>query len=250
MTVNAQSGIGGIRLFNDFFGVDNYVSLTNDTAPAGDFYLGGESFEVATAGAIGLQSDALSGVVRMTTDTTDKDTIHIGTAVAFDVALMGPIVVEARVRFVDLTAKAAFIGLTSVLSLDEQLDDIIDYSAATTVTLTATLAGFYLDSQFSDDEDWHMVYNGGTTTGQTDTTEIDANDDAVAGEWQVLRLEVDNNGTARWLIDGVLKQTVEGAISTTTDLAVCCGVTENSGGDAAVMDVDYLLVTANRDWNA
>jgi len=243
----AQSECGAIRLFNDFFGVDNYLSLTNDTASAGDFYLGGESFEVATAGALGLQSDALSGVVELLTDTTDKDTIHIGTSVAFDVALMAPIVVEARVRFDALTARAAFIGLTSVLSLDEQMDDILDYSAATTVALTATLSGFFLSSEFTDSADWHMVYYGGTTTGETTSSSIDADADAVAGEWQVLRLEVDNNGTARWYIDGVLKQTVAGAISTTTDLAVCCGVTANTS-TAARMDVDYLLVTANRDW--
>ena len=96
---------------------------------------------------------------------------------------------------------------------------------------------------------WHMVYNGGTTTGQVDTTEIEGVD-AVAGEWQILRLEVDPNGDARWYIDGDLKQTVEGAISTTTDLAACCAVYENSGADVAIMDVDYLLVTANRDFNA
>jgi len=250
MTINAQSGVGRIRLFEDFCGVANYVSLTNATAPAGDFYLGGESFEVATAGAAYLQSDALSGVVRLTTDVTDKDTIFVGTDINFDVGLMGTIVVEARVRFVDLTAKAAFIGLTSVLTLDEQLDDILDYSAATTVALTATLAGFFLSSEFTEDEMWHCVYNGGTTTGQTDTEEIESGVDAVAGEFQVLRLEVDNNGTARYYVDGALVQTTEGAISTTTDLAVCCGVTENSGGDAAVMDVDYLLAEANRDWNA
>ena len=250
MTINAQSGPGEIVLFNDFFGVGTYSTLQEALESAGDFYFGGESFEVNGAGADYLQTDALSGVVKLTTDTTDKDTIFIGTDIAFDVALMAPLVIEARVRFVDLTAKAAFIGFTSILTYNEQLADIIDYSAATTVDLGATLAGFYLDSQFTDDEDWHMVYNGGTTTGQTDSTAIDADDDAVAGEWQVLRCEIDPNGTARWYIDEVLKQTVEGAISLTTDLAVCCGVTENSGGDAAIMDVDYLLVKSNRDWNA
>lgn len=250
MTINAQSGPGEIRLFNDFFGVANYLALTADTAPLGDFYGGGESFEDGTAGIAYLQSDALSGVARLTTGTTDKDTIFIGTDICFDVALMAPLVVEARVRFVDLTAKAAFIGFTSILTLDEQMDDIIDYSAATTIDITATLTGFFLSSEFTDNEDWHMVYNGGTTTGQTDSTAIDANDDAVAGEWQILRTEVDPNGTARWYVDEILLQTVENAISTTTDLAVCVGVTENSGGDAAIMDVDYVLVKANRDWNA
>ena len=250
MAINAQSGVGSIRLFNDFCGVANYLALTADTAPLGDFYAGGESFEVATAGALGLQSDALSGVIELLTDTTNLDTIFVGTSVSFDVALMAPIVVEARVRFDALTARAAFIGLTSILSVDEQMDDILDIASATALTLTAGLAGFFFSSEITASADWYMVYNGGTTTGETTAATIAAGDVAVLGEWQVLRLEVDNNGTARYYIDGVLQQTTTGAISTTTDVAVCCGVTNTDGATAARMDVDYLLVTANRDWNA
>jgi len=250
MTVNAQSGLGKIRLFNDFFGVADYIALTNDTAPLGDFYAGGEGFEDADAGVAYINSDCLSGVARLSSGSTDQDMTFIGTDKCFDVALMGPIIIEARVRFVDLDTKAAFIGLTSVLTLDEQIDDIIDYSAATTVTLTATMVGFWLSSELTDDEDWHGIYNGGTTTGETTTSNIDLDDDAVAGEWQVLRLEVDPNGTARWYIDGSLKQTVEGAVSTSTDMGVCCGIGNNGTAEASVMDVDYLLVECNRDWNA
>ena len=80
-------------------------------------------------------------------------------------------------------------------------------------------------------------------------TAIDADDDAVAAEWQVLRLEIDTNGTARWYIDGVLKQTKTGAVSTTTVMGVCLGV-EAKGAAIENLDVDYLLVQANRDWTA
>ena len=249
MTINAQSGLGKIRLFNDFFGVANYLTLTADTAPLKDFYAGGEGFEDNDAGIAYLQSDALSGVIRLTGANTDQDLTFIGTDICFDVALMAPLILEARVRFVDLDTKVAFIGFTSILSLDEQIDDIID-AGTETITLTAgSLCGFLLSSELTDDEDWHMVYNGGTTTGETTSTSIDANDDAVAGEWQVLRLEIDPNATARWYIDGVLKQTVETALSTTTDVAVCCGAGANTT-QLSIMDVDYLLVEANRDWNA
>jgi len=92
-----------------------------------------------------------------------------------------------------------------------------------------------------------MVYNGGTTTGETTSTSVDADDDAVAGEWQVLRLEIDTNGTARWYIDGVLKQTKTGAASTSVNMALILGV-EAKGAAIENLDVDYLLVQANRDW--
>ena len=63
----------------------------------------------------------------------------------------------------------------------------------------------------------------------------------------MLRLEIDTNGTARWYIDGVLKQTVVGAVSTSVDLALLLGV-ETKGNAIETMDVDYLLLQANRDW--
>jgi hypothetical protein len=240
-----QSGEGRIRLFNDFAGVAETLALTADTAQLGDFFAGGEGFEDNDAGVAG--KDALSGVVTITSGNTDADTSFIGTHIAFDVALMGPIVLEARVQVPDLDDKEIFFGLTSILSVDEQLEDIVINASGTTITMPADLVGFYLSSELTDDEDWHGIHNGGTTAGSTTTTAVDLDDDAVAGEWQVLRLEVSSNGTALWYIDGVLKQTVAGAASTTTNMAVCLAAAANTT-ELSIMDVDYLSVDANRDW--
>ena len=247
MAINAQGEVGRIRLFNDFFGVGDTLALTADTADLGAFYAGGEGFEDSDAGIAG--KDALSGVVTITSGNTDADTTFIGTHIGFDVALMGTLVLETRVQLPDLDTKEIFFGLTSILSVDEQLEDIVINASATTITMPADLVGFYLSSELTDDEDWHGIYSGGTATASTTTTAVDLDDDAVAGEWQILRLEVAPNGTARWYIDGDLKQTVEGACSTTTDLAVCLAAAANTT-ELAIMDVDYLLVKANRDWNA
>ena len=241
----AQSGEGRIRLFNDFAGVGNTLALTADTAQLGDFYAGGEGFEDADAGIAG--KDALSGVVTITGANTDADTSFIGTQIMLDVALMGTIVLETRVQLPDLDTKEIFFGLTSILSVDEQLEDIVINASGTTITMPADLCGFYLSDALTADEDWHGIHNGGTTAGSTTTTAVDLNDDAVAGEWQVLRLEVDNNGTARWYIDGELKQTVTGACSTSTDMAVCLAAAANTT-QLVIMDCDYIEVTANRDW--
>ena len=101
-----QSGNGRIRLFNDFFGSSDYLALTSDTAPLGDFYAGGEGFEDADAGVVGKA--ALSGVVALTSANADTDTAFIGTAIGFDVGLMGPITLEARVQLPDLDTKEIF----------------------------------------------------------------------------------------------------------------------------------------------
>ena len=121
-------------------------------------------------------------------------------------------------------------------------------ASATTITMPADLVGFYLSDELTTVAgDWHAINSGGTATATTTTTNGQLNNVAVAGEWQVLRLEVFPNGTALWYIDGVLKKTVTGACSTTTDMAVCLAAAANTT-EFAIMDVDYLLVEANRDW--
>jgi hypothetical protein len=241
-----QSDRGRIELFNDFFtGID--ISGVADNSTTRTFYNLGD-FRLFGDGVSEIDSGALSGVVRLTTTNEDKHGAVLGTELAFDVGLMGTIVVEARVRFNNLDTKDAFIGLSDTVGDDLAFEDDMISGSSTTITLTASdLCGFYLCAELTDDEDWHMVYNGGSTTGETDSTAIDADDDAVEGEWQVLRLEIDTNGTARWYIDGVLKQTKTGAVSTSNDMGVVCGV-QAKGAAIEQMDVDYLLVQANRDW--
>ena len=219
--------------------------MTADTAELGDFYAGGEGFEDADAGIAG--NDALSGVVTLTSANTDADTTFIGTHIAFDVALMGPIILETRVQVPDLDTKEIFFGLTSILSVDEQLEDIVINASGTTLTMPADLAGFYLSDELTDDEDWHGIHSGGTASASTTTTGVDLDDDAVAGEWQVLRLEVMPTGTCRWYIDGELKQTVAGAVSTSTDYAVVLAAGANTT-QLNIVECDYILVEANRDW--
>ncbi len=53
-------------------------------------------------------------------------------------------------------------------------------------------------SDLTDNSDWHGVYNGGTTTGETTSTSVDFDAGATAGEYQVLRLELFPNGTVEW----------------------------------------------------
>jgi hypothetical protein len=241
-----QSGEGRIRLFNDFAGVAEVLASTTDTSQLGDFYSGGEGHEDADAGIAG--KDALSGVVTITSGNTDADTTFIGTHIGFDLALMGPITLEARVQLPDLDTKEIFFGLTSILSVDEQLEDIVINASATTITMPADLVGFYLSDELTTVAgDWHAINNGGTATATTTTTNGQLNNVAVAGEWQVLRLEVFSNGTALWYIDGVLKKTVTGAVSTSTNMAVCLAAGANTT-QLSIFDVDYLLVEANRDW--
>ena len=244
-----QASEGRIRLFEDFFAEDS-VAHTAASRPLGPFTVGGQGSEDTDSGIPTLNADALSGVGVMTTTNEDNHTILIGTPIAFDVGLMGTIVAEARVRFVDLDTKEVFFGFSDIDPDTLSIETNVMTGATATLTLTASdICGFFLSAELSDDEDWHTVYNGGTTTGVTDSTAVDCNDDAVAGEWQVLRVELFPNGTVSWFVDGVLIRTVAGAVSTSVDLSLVLAL-EAKGAAIEIMHVDYLMVECNRDWTA
>ena len=245
----AQGSVGRIRIFEDIIGAEVPVALTTDVENLGPFKIGGEGFEDSDTGATVFDSDGLSGVVRLISGNTDKDTTALMTGMMFDVGLMGPINIEVRVRMVDLDDKQVFIGLTDTNDDDQDQDTDIITTDATVVTLQASdLVGFYWSSELeTSDEDWYGVYTGGTTTGVTTAASVDLDADATAGEFQVLRLEVAPDGKTRWYIDGVLKQTVSGAISTSTDVGLVAMIEARAASNEYVY-LDYLYVSANRDW--
>ena len=240
---------GRIEIFEDFTGPEWIIAETAASGAIGAFRIVGQGVADTDAGVV-INETLLNGVATMTSpNATDNDSVGLVTGTMFDVGLMGTIVAECRVQFADLDTKEFFFGFSDLNTDVHSMEGVLIHGATTTITLTASdLVGFLLSSELTDDEDWHMVYNGGTTTGQTTSTSIDADDDAVAGEWQVLRLEIAPNGTARWYIDGVLKQTQAGAVSTTTNLAMNCMLEIKGTGSNETADVDYIYVSANRDW--
>ena len=246
----AESGPGKIRLFDDFCGpeipVANVVAYGTTAGGChsfvGDFALKGDIAD-DDAGAVAL--DVVNGAVRLTATNEENEGMCLTTDTVFSPVLMGPIVVEARVNMQAVTARNIYVGLCDIII------DLIDppvQSVTVTHTLTASdLAGFHIDTSLTAGTTWHCVYNGGTTTGATASTSTTSGVVAVAGEYDVLRLVVDTNGTVEWFINGDSKQKVENAVSTSVLQGVICG-TFGTATTISDIDVDYLLVTANRDW--
>jgi len=246
----AQSGPGKVRIFEDFVGIEDPIALTAVPRILGPFRVVGQGMAEVDSGFPQVTGE-LSGVVRGNTTNEDVHSIALETNVCFDVALMGQLVAEARVQVENLDTKAVFMGFTDIeiaSSVPDIQTDLITASAGTTLSLVASdLVGFYLDAELTEDEMWHGVYNGGTTTGPTLSTTTELGVDNVAAAWDVIRLEVDPNGTARWFVNGVLEQTVEGAVSTSVNLKFMIGVGAK-GAAIETLDIDYILVEANRDW--
>ena len=246
----AQSGYGKVVIFEDFLAGEDIVAATAATRSFGDSGLRviGQGIAEADSGITVGESDGLNGVGILTTTNEDAHSCGVTTGKVFDVGKMAPINIECRVQFPDLDTKAFYFGLTDVNDDTTILEGNNLVASGTSLTLSASdLCGFLIDAEATDDEDWIMVYNGGTTTGETTIANIDADNDAVAGEYDILRLEVAINGTARWYINGVLKQTVTGAVSTSTDLAVLAMVEARSAAIEYAW-IDYIAIEANRDW--
>ncbi len=247
----AQSGPGGLRLFNEFTSVPYLLADTTDQSYLGDFYAGGEGFEDTDAG-IAPNTALMGGVITLTSANTDADTSFIGTSLCLDVGLMGTLVLEARVQMPDFDTKEILFGITSILSLDEQLEDIVINASATAVTIVADMAGFYFSDELTASAtEWHGLHAGGSAADGATAADVNLGTvgtaNPTAGEWQVLRLEIDNNGTVRWSIDGVLLKTVVGAVSTTSDYAVVMANGANTT-ELVITEIDYILARANRDW--
>jgi len=252
-----QSEFGKIRIFEDFIGPEWLIGETGASGVVGQFRLiGNGHVDGADSGATSQESDpCLNGVIRLLATDEDLHSCGITTSLMFNPGLMGTMVLEARVQMSDLDTKQVFIGFSDINADAQILEDTlvnIDTGAATTITNTASdFCGFLLSSEATDDEDWHAVYNGGTATAITLSTSADLDSDAVAAEWQIMRVEIDNDGTARWYIDGEIKQTTEGAVSTaSTDFFAGQIIIENLANTSTTesIDIDYILITANRDW--
>lgn len=247
----AQAGLGKIILFDDFCGPEIPVAnaVAYGTSAGGcNYYIGpfkvtGDLGETDT-GVVSLAK--ASGYVRISGNNEDGKGVAIGTEVVFSPVLNGTLVCECRLELQALTTRSIFVGFANA-----NADDVAEpfTSTGTTITVVASNAvGFILDSQLTAGTVWHMVHSGGSTANSTLSTAVVGDSiAAVTAESDLLRVEVDPNGTARWYINGALQQTVTGAVATTTLMAgmVGCWGTTTTAADA---DVDYLLIEANRDW--
>ena len=245
-----QSECGKLYIMEDFFGGEDIVANTaaSRLLPSG-FRVVGDGIAEIDSGITVLETDPnLNGVGVFTTTDETEHACGVCTSKMLDVAKMAPFVMECRVQFPDLDVKQFYFGLTDYNDDAMVVEGGLMTGLTETLTLTASdLCGFFYSAELTEDEMWHFVHNGGTTTGVTDSTALESAVDAVLGEYDILRLEVDNNGTARWYIDGVLLKTLAGAVSTSVDLAVLA-IVETKANSVEYAKVDYVWLSGNRDW--
>ncbi len=95
-----QSSVGKIRIFDDFIGFEIPVASTAAQASAPYFTPGGlrvvgQGLEDNDSGVVGLDSDGLNGVVRLTTTNEAQHSVGFTTNACFDMTLNGGISIES-----------------------------------------------------------------------------------------------------------------------------------------------------------
>ena len=249
----AQSGYGKIKLFNDFTGEELQTPPQVDhAATMGALWNIGQGFTIKgeeindDVADINTVVDGLNGQILCTTsDGEATDSMFVTTETCFKPSVNAPMVFETRMEMAALGDREIFAGFVG--TMDDEQSTLLTCSAEAITYTESDLCGFAFDTGLTTDAEWHMVYSGGSTTADALSTNLNSGIAPVAGEMNVLRVEIDNNGTARWYIDGVLLKTLAGAVSTTAIFAGCVGaVCTDTVSVTWVMD--YISVTANRDW--
>jgi len=246
----AESGYGRIRLFDDFCGpeipVANAVAY-GTTAGGCNYYLGPYTvrgtLEDTAIGVVSLLKSG--GWVRIGGSDENAEGAWVGTEAVFSPSLNGPLALEARVELRILTTTSVFIGFMATLA-DAAVEPVTSTGTSITYVSTTGIAGFIYDSQLTAGQ-WHAIYDGGSTVENTTSTDAETGISPVAARSDVLRVEIDTNGTVRWYINGVLERTVVDAVSTTVLLAAGIG-SWGTTTTATDIDADFLAVEANRDW--
>ena len=258
----AQAEVGDIIIDVEFGGPE--IPIASDVVITSGVHTGYKIGPLKVTGSLhdtdsGITSTAISnGAARLTSSATaDGDGIAIGTEVIFDPALNGTLSLETRVQRASDAAGNIFIGFAGL-----NADEVAPTLTSTTETHTLTdgnIAGFHIDTSLTASTAWHCVFNGGAVTGPVDSTVTvtgTSNDrninrrpvvDLVAGEWDLLRIDISIDGTVEWWINEVLMQRQADAVSTSTDLAALVGIWSTTT-TVATMDVDYITIKAKRNW--
>jgi hypothetical protein len=194
-----------------------------------------------------IDTTQAGGVWQLVTGNADGTTAADGSGIVWTAMPIqinstgGDTVLEARVRIkTAITSVSLGFGLTDVAGLEEPFT-----GATVTITSVATDAvGFLFDDGLTA-KTWHACAVDSDTD---DTGNASTGAAPVADIWQILRIEVSNDGaTCRFYVDDVLKTTLSGAAGVGPDAVlypylIACATTTTS----KTVDVDWINVRGVR----
>jgi hypothetical protein len=180
-------------------------------------------------------------------DATDGVSMSLILLAKGSLVSLGTTVFECRVSSSVLTGCNMTFGLSDTLA--EANEHGLYVASAGTVSdggLTLTnAAAFVFDSDATASTNFLVVSeNAGTISNAA--AEEDSGVTPVANTYNVLRIEIDASGDARFYIDGVLVKTEATAVATTALLIPFISVDEAGTSAANTLSIDYVLFQGAR----
>ena len=207
-------------------------------------------FASVNEGSIANTVDESGGVWAVTTDTGDNDNavFFSGTYRPLD----GRMTLECRIKTDAITTSAMFVGFSETLALDTPVMPGEYDTTTLTYNGTGGMVGLLWDPDGTAN-DWRTVFgNGGAivsgaTTGGVVSSSVVGGRDAVNDVYDIVRVELGNDGTGTVLHNGVVIEEVTAAV-TPGDMFHAVVMIENRDGSANVFEVDYITGFAGRNW--
>lgn len=232
---DALGSYGSHIIHEDFYHIANSATLGQGTVSG----VGTEAMVQVT--------DETDGVAAFVTASSAGDTCVFGLNAVFAPASNGPLALECRVKQ-PTAADAAWMGFADQSG---GTDEVVD-GGSIDGSIT-DCAGLYFDDAVDADQWNEYIGTGGAETQQNLVTET-----ITADEWQVLRVEIDPDGTVRMYIadelhasgvgEGGLRLIASRSAAVLTTALLFPEVYSASNSGTGTLEVDYFHFTANRDW--
>lgn len=183
------------------------------------------------------------GVVRLATGADAGATMALnGSQLQSDLNWLGSqsgLVFEARVKLSAITAVALFVGLTDQIAA---LEMPFTLAAGDVLTSNASNAVGVLFDTGADTDNWWLV----GVAADVDATKQNSAVAPVADTYETWRIEVTSVGFATFYRNGtVVGTSMSGAVTAATSLTPCIAAFAR-GAASRNIDVDYIVVTAQR----
>ena len=243
-----QSEYGVIEVWDDFLGPDNDLTWGLGTVKVGNLGFVSVNASGSNLGTFEWTVDEPGGIVAITTHATDNDNAALmaGTFRPAD----GGIIMEARFKQADVTTGAIYCGFTETLNLATPVMPAEFATATMSYNGSGGMVGCVWDPDATTNRWKALAGDGGSVSSNASANGEDdnASGDAVNDQWEIVRVEIGPDATARIYHDEILIDTIASAI-TAGDKFYAVLMIENRSAAANTLEVDYFHARGYRDWS-
>lgn len=247
-------GRGRNRIYSDFVG--QYADIVWGTGTLVAPIESGIGFTSVNEGSFGSTVDESGGILAITTDTGDDDNaaLIVGKFAPRD----GKMVVRARFKYSNVDC-AVFFGFAETMSLTTPVMPA-EFATVTMTYNPGGLIGIQYDVDGTTD-DFRAVMGDGSAAISDSGSGIRANATVTADRWLEAEVILNEDGSGEvWLGDtghllssgeeklNLIKNFRTGTLLTPADLFYAVLMVENRSANARVFEIDYIDVSAGRDW--